>query len=200
MRELGVFGSTRSANPTYERIKLKAEAIVKRHKAYLKKKLNLNDIPEDLPFIYWIPKLHKKPFSKQRFISASYKCSTKPLSALLTKCYSLIKKTHKQASNRYYQSYGINPMWIIDSSSEVQKIIAPNNRKKETKNVRTYDFSTLYTNIPHKLLKKEMAWVIKESFRLSKKKIINVGSTQANWSVKPGKNTVDEKNLIHLTN
>ena len=102
MRELVVFGSTRSANPTYERIKLKAEAIVKRHKAYLKKKLNLNDIPEDLPFIYWIPKLHKKPFSKQRFISASYKCSTKPLSALLTKCYSLIQKTHKQASSRYF--------------------------------------------------------------------------------------------------
>ena len=37
----------------------------------------------DLPSLYWIPKLYKCPF-KQHYISGSAKCSTKPLSTLLT--------------------------------------------------------------------------------------------------------------------
>jgi hypothetical protein len=37
----------------------------------------------DLPSLYWIPKLHKCPF-KQPYIDGSAKCSTKPLSKLLT--------------------------------------------------------------------------------------------------------------------
>jgi hypothetical protein len=41
----------------------------------------------DLPSLYWIPKLHKCPF-KQRYIAESAKCSTKPLSKLLT-CISI---------------------------------------------------------------------------------------------------------------
>jgi hypothetical protein len=36
-----------------------------------------------LPSLYWIPKLHKCPF-KQPYIDGSAKCSTKPLSKLLT--------------------------------------------------------------------------------------------------------------------
>jgi hypothetical protein len=37
----------------------------------------------DLPSLYWIPKWHKCSF-KQRYIAGSAKCSTKPLSKLLT--------------------------------------------------------------------------------------------------------------------
>ena len=38
----------------------------------------------DLPYIYLIPKMHNNPY-KHRFIAGASKCSTKPLSILLTK-------------------------------------------------------------------------------------------------------------------
>ena len=38
----------------------------------------------DLPYIYWIPKMHNNP-NNHIFIVGSSKCSTKPLSILLTK-------------------------------------------------------------------------------------------------------------------
>jgi hypothetical protein len=39
---------------------------------------------EDLPYLYWIPKLHKTPY-KERYIAGSSTCSTKELSIHLTK-------------------------------------------------------------------------------------------------------------------
>jgi hypothetical protein len=44
----------------------------------------------DLPSLYWIPKLHRYPF-KQRYVAGSAKCSTKPLSKLLTCIISTVK-------------------------------------------------------------------------------------------------------------
>ena len=177
---------------------VKVESIVARHKKYLK----MEGIPESLPFIYWIPKMHKKPFSKQRYIAASYACSTKPVSALLTKCFKLIQNRHKMSCRNVFRSYGIDPMWIVNNSSEVHGFTAPYNRTKSAKNVRTYDFSTLYTNIPHKDLKKQMKWVIKEAFRMSNKKYICIYEKEAKWSDNPSKKHtyVDEELLIQLTN
>jgi hypothetical protein len=45
--------------------------------------ISTKDEELDLPSLYWIPKLHKCPF-KQPYIAGSAKCSTKPLSKLLT--------------------------------------------------------------------------------------------------------------------
>jgi hypothetical protein len=42
---------------------------------------------EDLPYLYWIPKLHKTPY-KERYIAGSSTCSTKELSIHLTKILS----------------------------------------------------------------------------------------------------------------
>ena len=42
-----------------------------------------------LPSFYWLPKLHKRPYGN-RFIAASYRCTTKPLSKLLTSCLNTI--------------------------------------------------------------------------------------------------------------
>jgi hypothetical protein len=44
----------------------------------------------DLPSLYWIPKVHKCHF-KQRYIAGSAKCSTEPLSKLLTYILSAVK-------------------------------------------------------------------------------------------------------------
>ena len=90
-------------------------SIVSRHRRFMK--VNYIKESEYLPFLYWIPKMHKKPYCKQRFIANSADCSTKPLSAILTKCLKLIEKQHRIIGNRYHTNRGINPMWIIGNSS-----------------------------------------------------------------------------------
>ena len=45
-----------------------------------------------LPTLYWLPKLHKRPY-KSRFIANSSACTTTELSILLTSCLTAIKKT-----------------------------------------------------------------------------------------------------------
>ena len=43
-----------------------------------------------LPTLYWLPKLHKRPY-KSRFIANSSACTTTELSILLTACLTAIK-------------------------------------------------------------------------------------------------------------
>ena len=70
------------------------------------------------------------------------------------------------------------------------------------RNVRTYDFSTLYTSIPHKQLKAQLSWVIREAFKSSKKSTISVYSTHASWTDSPRKKTLslDCKKMIRVMN
>ena len=75
-------------NPTYTRRHLR------KRKSWtiigLVHEISTKDVELDLLSLYWIPKLHKCPF-KQRYISGSAKCSTKPLSKLLTCILSAVK-------------------------------------------------------------------------------------------------------------
>ena len=158
---------------TYMVVDENAKTIINRHKRYMHSNLYKDtEVPESFPFLYWIPKMHKKPISKQRYIAASYSCTTKPLSAVLTKCLRLVMKQHRIIGRRYLSDHGINPMWVLDNSSSVYKLVADFNIRKEARNVCTYDFSTLYTSIPHKKLKRQLSWVIGEAFRTSKKKLL----------------------------
>ena len=113
--------------------------------------------------------MHKIPFSKQRFIAASGCCTTKPISSVLTMCLRLIENQMRIICQSYKNNYGTNPMWILKNSVYVHKIIASFNRKNNANNIKTYDFSTLYTSIPHSLLKSKMSWVINKAFTASKK-------------------------------
>ena len=72
----------------------------------------------DLPFIYWSPKMHKNPY-KHRFIAGSSKCSTKPLSILLTKLLTHIKQGLQKYCETAYSRSGINHMWIIKNSKKL---------------------------------------------------------------------------------
>jgi hypothetical protein len=188
MKELDIFDSAQSdGNPTYVQAKKDVKSIIARHKRYMIS--NSIEPADNLPFLYMIPKMHKKPYSKQRFIAASANCSTKPLSQILTKCLKLVEKQHRIIGNRYFTNFGINPMWIIDNSTAVHSMLAALNRKKQCNNIRTYDFSTLYTSIPHKQLKSQLALVIKQAFEDSKKSFISVYKNDARWTNNPKKTT-----------
>jgi hypothetical protein len=153
--------------------------------------MNLHHIPIDdsqtcLPFLYWIPKMHKTP-SKQRFIAASHSCTTKPLSKMITFCLKLIQNTCTNFCKVINKTRGFNRMWIVNNSVEVLDQISGCNKRNKVRNVRTYDFSTLYTSIPHKSLKEQLTWVINQCFNESSRKFIRIDKYSANWSKTRGK-------------
>ena len=80
-------------------------------------------------------------------------------------------------------------MWIIHNSSSVFKRFSFFNQKKECRNVRTYDFSTLYTSIPHQQLKTRISTLVKQAFDDGKHNFISLGKFQAKWSNNPRDST-----------
>ena len=79
------------ANPTYTPTTLTKEEILDNHRSVLCSfGISTKNEKLDLPSLYWIPKLHKRPF-KQRYIAGSAKCSKNPLSKLLTCILSAVK-------------------------------------------------------------------------------------------------------------
>ena len=145
--------------------------------------------------------MHKHP-SKQRFIAASACCSTKEVSATITKCLKQIDSYHSHTARTIYHSCGINSYWIINNSSKVHDLINKSNERKDVENIATYDFSTLYTNIPHSKLKERMASVISKAYEGMDKKFISVYPTSAQWVNAPKATTkaYNKEGLIEMIN
>ena len=55
---------------------------------------------DKVPTLYWLPKLHKKPY-KARFIANSCSCTTTDLSKLLTSCLTAVKNMLSNIMKRY---------------------------------------------------------------------------------------------------
>ena len=116
----------------------------------------------DFPYIYWIPKMYKNPY-KHRFIAGSSKCSTKPLSILLTKLLTRNKQGLQKYCETAYPRSGVNQMWLLKNSKELLEHLQSPNFNHIT-SIESFDFSTLYTTIPHQKLKNRLATVIRNSF------------------------------------
>ena len=126
--------------------------------------INVKSDDQHLPSMYWLPKLHKTPY-KERYIASSYKCSTKELSVLLTKTLTVIKDDLQKYCNTVYSHSGVNQMLILKNSKTLLENLKSKALRTVT-NISTYDFSTLYTTIPHDLLKSRLAQLIKDAFFL----------------------------------
>ena len=150
-------------NPTYNLTDFSASEVLDNHKSVLTSfGIQTTDEEFDLPYIYWIPKIHKNPY-KHRFIAGSSKCSTKPLSILLTKLLTHIKQGLQKYCKTSYWRSGINQMWILKNSQELLEHLQSPNFNHFT-NIKSFDFSTLYTTIPHQKLKSRLATIIRNSF------------------------------------
>ena len=66
-----------------------------------------------LPAIYWLPKLHKRPYTN------SGSCTTTELSILLTSCLTAIKIHVIKYCTIVYEMFGQNIFWSIKNSGEI---------------------------------------------------------------------------------
>ena len=71
-----------------------------------------------LPTMYWIPKLHKNPYTS-RFISASSKCSLTHISKVLSLTLTTLKEFIIQYCERVFENSGINYFWSVKNSLDV---------------------------------------------------------------------------------
>ena len=107
-------------NPTYNLTDFSASEVLDNHKSVLISfGIQTNSEQLDFPYIYWIPTMHKNPY-KHRFIAGSPKCSTKPLSILLTKLLTYIKQGLKKYCETAYSRSGINQIWILKNSKDLE--------------------------------------------------------------------------------
>lgn len=132
-----------------------------------------------LPTLHWIPKLHKTPY-KSRFISNSVSCTTKQLSILLTSCLTLIKSHWKRYCDTVYRNSGKNLFWSIKNSTELLTKLEGNGYIAS--NISTYDFSTLYTSLPHNLIKERLLKLIKDTFKRENHLFIACNNNRAFFS------------------
>ena len=138
---------------------------------------------EDLPSFYWLPKLHKNPYGK-RLIAASNKCTTKSLSKLLTTCLAkIICHFRAQYCNGIYNRTEVNCFWIVDNSQQVLNRLRKTSYFSPAKHFDSFDFSTLYTSIPHDSLKMALTSFIMETYRVRGNKYLVVDKYgNACWS------------------
>ena len=171
VKELGI-NNVNINDPTYIPIDDSFETIMKSHNQFITTVgLEISEEDQNLPYLYWTPKLHKSPY-KHRFIAGSSKCTTKDLSCLLTKVLSIIKDGLVRYCNTKTSRNGVNNMRILKNSTSLLSSLDQLDVRTAT-SVQTFDFSTLYTSIPHDLLKSRISNLVHSAFR--KKDDINGG-------------------------
>ena len=180
LREIGIISR---GNETYVKIDRDRMDIVDENVSYSKRLgFTVSDKDLDLPSIYWTPKKHKHPTGK-RFIIASKHCSTKLISKSISLVFKLI---YRQIENFHTKSKFLsnyNKFWVLQNCDPVLESLNRINKKKNAKSISTFDFSTLYTKIPHDKLIKELAEVIDFVFDAGSSKYIAISQNdKAYWS------------------
>ena len=114
-----------------------------------------------LPTLYLLPKLHKLPY-KSRSIANSSACTTTELSILLTSCLTAIKNHVIEYCTTVYERNCKKLIWSIKNSGEILNKLK--SRYFLVSCLSTYDFSTLYTTLPHNLIKEKLTELIEQTF------------------------------------
>ena len=155
---------------------------------------------EDLPYLYWIPKLHKTPY-KERYIAGSSTCSTKELYIHLTKILSAVKEGQQKYCETVYSRSGINHMWILKNSKDLLDNLKSRSFS-QVSSIKTFDFSTLYTTLPHDKLKTRLKETIHKAFSHrnygSKFVVLGYNSTYFSNKIQKGKTCYSVEQMISM--
>lgn len=119
---------------------------------------------QSLPYIQFIPKMHKKP-TGARFIISSSKAITKSISQAIGHCLKLLLNSRAKYCKTIYDNTGVNTFWIIDNNNNILRDIFHVNNLKMAKSIYTLDFTTLYTKLDHKDLLKTLTIFINNTLK-----------------------------------
>ena len=174
--------SNQDDNNTYTFINNKTkDQIIKEHKLYLSKsKINLVNNMQDLTVMYWIPRMHQNPISF-RFIIASPVCSIKPVSKDITSIFKLLYEKVERYHTKVKVWSEIKTFWTIQNSYPVIFSINKLNKRKAAKSMSTFDFSTLYTEIPHDKLLYVLNEITDFAFKGGTRDYVTVYNSGAFW-------------------
>ena len=180
MEELGI-NSGMNLNSTYINQVNTVDELIQTHATTLADvfDIKLQHREKNLPQIYWIPKLHKTPY-KARFIAGSRSCTTTRLSKLITECLKLVRSQCTAYCKTIRERTGVNSMWIINNSMDV--IRALEEKQLSITHVSTWDFSTLYTSLPHAQLKNQLHDLLERGFHTKGKSFIATNSFHTFWT------------------
>ena len=107
--------------------------------------------------------------TKARFIANSSSCTTTELSKLLTSCLTAIKAKVIKYCETVYERSEENLYWSIKNSGEVLSKLK--DRGFQVTSLSTYDFSTLYTTLPHNLIKDKLLDLIERTLNKKEGKL-----------------------------
>ena len=165
VKELGLDNcSTPTGNSAYTSCQISSEDIVNTHHTFMKSLgIELSEEDKRLPYLYWTPKLHKSPV-KHHFIAGSSKCTTKTVVQLVNQ----YTYSHKDGLEKYCSiktsHTGVKIMWILKNSTNLLPSLGHLGVYRAA-SIQTFDFSTLYTSIPHDLLKSRMNNIINNALK-----------------------------------
>ena len=142
--------------------------------------------PKTLPYMYGTLKLHKKTVSLRHICGVSRKnkpsclsattderdsVSDAPTSSTLTDvqldvtgCLKAVLKTLKKIDDKEFINTGVRRYWVVESTDEAVLQMKLNSRKLAGLDVRGNDFSTMYDQLPHADLKKELHQALDDAF------------------------------------
>ena len=185
------------ASKTYEKCDPNSKMnIISNHVDYqLSRKLKVEEEFKELPRIYWTPKMHKTPIGT-RFIIGNPKSSLKPLTKSIT---TICKLFYKTSLSNYYNKgryfSGINHLWIVQNNNKVLESIDKINKRGNAKSISTYDFSSLYTNIPHDKLLTVLNEIVDFAFNGGSRDYVSITKRGAHFV----KNTKNVKQYYNKT-
>ena len=144
--ELGILNNKDiTGNTVYQPVYLSEEKFYQQQE--LKNKQLGNTLTEEnkyIPLLYWTSKQHKNPY-KFRFIAGASHCTNKTISQEVSLALKCIKNQFKNYCGVIKKRTGLNYYWCIDNSAEfLQKL----SDVDTASSIETFDFSTLYTNLP----------------------------------------------------
>ena len=183
-KELGLINNVDNNDDITYRIEyFNSTEVIDQHWLDLKRLFNIScdQVNKCLPNMYWLPKMHKIP-SKARFIVAAPVCSIKQLSKVVTTAFKIFFKQIEKYNKISSFFSGVNTFWIIQNNVPVINSVNQLNKRSAAKSITTFDFSTLYTKIPHDKLIYVLNSLVDFCFKSNDCKYLVITRYGAKWS------------------
>ena len=174
---------------TFEHVDKTVDSIFTEHSEFMNKYgIKMEDNNKKLPFLYITPKQHKSPIGF-RFITSGNACTLQQLSVYLGICLKSMLHSAQNKSKYDHKFHNRNDFFIIDSNQPILDFIGRDRYAKGKKSIATFDFSTLYTSIPHAQLKDNLLKFVNRIFEFKDKLYIipNLYTKKAYFSNNKGK-------------